>query len=100
MVGKIGSRKCNIGVKLDHNEEQTFQCSIEQTGNAEERRCNGKPEFCKIPFNKFLFPGSHNTGTGQGEGGYLPSLYQNHDLNLTEQLDFGMRFFDFDINYG
>ena len=100
MVGGVALRKCEIGVKLDQEEEQTFQCSIEQTGNPDEKRCNGKPEFCKIPFNKFLFPGSHNAGTGQGDGGYLPSIYQNQDLNLTEQLDFGMRFFDFDIIFG
>jgi hypothetical protein len=39
-------------------------------------RCNGKPEFCAIPFNRFLFPGTHNAGTGQASG-YLPQFYKN-----------------------
>ena len=50
-------------------------------------------------FNLFLLFNFKMFKMFQGGGGYLPKLFQNQDLNLKEQLDFGIRFFDFDIIY-
>jgi len=39
--------------------------SCEQKVTTEEVLCNGHKDFCELPFNKFTFLGSHNSGTGQ-----------------------------------
>ena len=60
--------------------------------------CNGSPAFCALPYNETTFPGSHNAGTGE-ESRNLDCAFKNHDLDIWEQLDLGIRFFDFDIIY-
>ena len=79
-------------------------------------RCNGSPEFCGLRcrgvddisqyfhnifttllrFDQFLFAGSHNSGTGQAKGSFQ-CAFKNQDLDITEQLEFGIRFFDIDV---
>ena len=63
-----------------------------------EKSCNGHPDFCKLRFDQFVFPGSHNAGTGQSDG-LFTCFFKNHDLNIREQLDFGLRFFDIDTTF-
>ena len=58
--------------------------------------CNGSQEFCDLRFDQFLFPGTHNSGTGQKKGVFQCSS-KNQDLTISQQLDFGIRFFDLDI---
>ena len=33
------------------------------------RWCNGASEFCNLRVDEFLWPGTHNAGTGQSQGG-------------------------------
>ena len=97
--GSLKTRFCRVGVKIDNDQQTNSRCQIrnnavDQSGTG----CNGKPDFCRIPIDRFLFPGSHNAGTGTGSGAiFLPQVFQNQDLNIAEQLDFGLRFFDFDV---
>ena len=94
------SFQCNIGKKLDHDESTTVDCiktRAEPDKNLD-KTCNGDQKFCKIRFNKFTFPGTHNSGTGMksvSNGCFL----ENQDLRMTEMLDFGIRFFDFDTKF-
>ena len=67
-------------------------------------KCNGRREYCELAFNQFTFSGTHNSGsgfdgplkqcrTGNDEN---PCIWQNQDLNITAQLQLGMRFLTFD----
>ena len=87
-----------MGQKLDFNEHFQTYCQPGH-GNFEEYACNGRTEFCDIPFNQFTFPGAHNAGTGQKDDPNFSCFYKNHDLNVREQLDFGLRFLDLDVIY-
>ncbi|UCF05603.1 MAG: hypothetical protein JSV33_00785 [bacterium] len=68
----------------------------------DERICNGLPYMCNMPFNKVVFPGSHNAGakglmscsTG------FPAFscgYNCQGEEITGQLNHGIRYFDIDI---
>ena len=46
--------------------------------------------------SKVTFAGAHNAGTGMSQRD-LDCYITNHDMSLTEMLNFGIRFFDFDI---
>ena len=85
---KLGlSYKCDIQEKLDHDSNLG-------------KTCNGNPKFCQIKFNEFMFPGTHNSGTGLLRTVSLLDCHtKNQDLNITEMLDFGIRFFDLDTKY-
>ena len=94
--------KCNIGIKLDHDESTSAICTksqSEQLSNLN-KTCNGEERFCEMKFNEFTFPGTHNSGTGlMRTVGLLDCHSKNQDLSITEMLDFGIRFFDFDTKY-
>ena len=69
--------------------------------------CNGLPELCDLRIDQATFPGSHNAGSGfDGVLKYWSGVpaascsYRNHDKSFTEQLDFGIRYFDVDTCYG
>ena len=111
-----------VGVKLDGDDERTFSCRREEIdrGDGLLEPCNGHSDFCSLNFANFTFAGTHNAGTGQsdypilhcaaknqvvlilpidiGHGSFMgPDPFQ--DLDVSDQLDFGIRFFDFDIIY-
>ena len=83
---------------MDNDEKYKASCQPEEA-DFEENGCNGRVGFCDIPFNKFTFPGAHNAGTGQKDDPNFPCFYKNQDLNVREQLDFGLRFLDLDVIY-
>ena len=68
------------------------------------RLCNGLPYTCDRPFVELTFSGNHNAGSGAGGllydclgGGTASScLYRNQGKTITEQLEFGIRYFDID----
>ncbi|CAB4028986.1 PI-PLC X domain-containing 1-like, partial [Paramuricea clavata] len=70
--------------------------------------CNGLRDLCGLRIDQITFPGSHNAGSGfdgllyYWSGGIAPStcLYRNHGKSFSEQLEFGIRYFDVDICYG
>ena len=110
--------RCQVGVRLDHSQSHTATCTEVWTpspgpspgpsgsspssspssspNSSPAVLCNGRAEFCQLGFDQFLFPGSHNAGTGQTEGSFA-CAYKNQDLNIEEQLELGIRFFDIDI---
>ena len=92
--------RCPVGVRLDHSERHSVTCtevwSTTPSPPSPAQLCNGRPEFCQLSFDQFLFPGAHNAGTGQAEGSFA-CAYKNQDLNIEEQLELGIRFFDIDI---
>ena len=54
--------------------------------------------FCALPFNQVTFAGAHNAGTGMDENhDSVDCFVKNHDLSVEEMLDFGIRYFDFDV---
>lgn len=85
--------------KLDNSEHYTASCQPEKNVEYEEGGCNGRVGFCNIKINQFTFPGAHNSGTGQKDDPNLPCFYKNQDMNVREQLDFGIRFLDLDVIY-
>lgn len=76
-----------------------YQKNVSNPDNTHNLACNGRSEFCNLKVGDFTFAGAHNSGTGQRKDPAFPCMYQNHDMNIREQLDFGLRFFDVDINY-
>jgi hypothetical protein len=67
------------------------------------RLCNGLPYLCERRFDEVTFPGNHNAGSGAGGflhdcGGHIASscLWRNQGKTITEQLEFGIRYFDID----
>ena len=114
--------RCEVGVRLDYSQSHTATCTeVWQPGPSPgsspgpspgpspgtspgssspspspPELCNGRAEFCQLGFDQFLFPGSHNAGTGQTEGSFA-CAFKNQDLNIEEQLELGIRFFDIDI---
>ena len=100
------SFQCNVGIKLNNDEFAIVACKKTKAEPYKylNRTCNGNERFCKMKFNEFTFPGTHNSGTGiEIEIHLSPEKFdchfKNHDLTVTEMLDFGIRFFDFDTNY-
>lgn len=73
--------------------------------------CNGNGDFCNLPFTKYTFAGSHNANAYDlvipeliqediplvDVNEILRGYYENHDLDLTEQLSFGIRAFMVDL---
>lgn len=55
--------------------------------------CNGHAEFCDKPYNHIAQANSHNATS------YLPSLVQNQDRSLAEQLTDGIRVLKIPIHY-
>ena len=96
------SFKCSIQEKLDHDQSATATCNrtMAEPYQYLDKTCNGNESFCKLKFNEFTFPGTHNSGTGMKRTVWVADChYKNQDLDLTEMLDFGIRFFDFDTKY-
>ena len=102
------SFQCDVKMKLDH--ESTLNTPCEKTAEPYpdlDKTCNGDEQFCQLKFNEFTFPGTHNSGTGLLRtvlvSNYTVSMLnchvKNQDLNITEMLDFGIRFFDIDTKY-
>lgn len=66
--------------------------------------CNGRPEYCNLAFNQFTFPGTHNSGSGfsgplrlcQDGSAEDNCIWRNQNLNITAQLQLGIRFLTFD----
>lgn len=94
------SFQCDIGKKLDHDESVSVDCIKTRAEPYKDldKTCNGDERFCKMKFNKFTFPGTHNSGTGM-KSVTNKCLVKNQDFSMTEMLDFGIRFFDFDTKY-
>jgi len=73
--------------------------------------CNGKGDFCDLPFTKYTFAGSHNANAYDltlpdiikediplvEVNNILRGYYENHDLDLRQQLNFGIRAFMVDL---
>ena len=90
---------CKIEKKLDNDETHEVNCHIHlKKLNSYDESCNGHSKFCLMKFNQVVFPGAHNAGTGMSTN-ELDCITTNHDLNLSEMLDFGLRFLDFDLKY-
>ena len=69
--------------------------------------CNGLPDLCDLQINQATFPGTHNSGSGfdgllrYWSDGLVPScFYRNQGKSFTDQLNFGIRYFDIDTCYG
>ena len=89
-----------VNQKLDNDETHTVQCkklSLPRKQSAKD--CQGNRRFCGLKFNQTSFAGAHNAGTGMLSHLALNCYVTNHDLNVVELLDFGIRFFDFDLKY-
>lgn len=70
-------------------------------------KCNGLEDLCDLRINQATFPGSHNAGSGfdgllyYWSGGPVTScFYRNQGKSFSEQLAFGIRYFDIDSCYG
>ena len=90
---------CKIRAKLDYYDSFLTTCEYfenEIVTDSSLSLCNGRPEFCDLKIDQFLWPGSHNSGTGQQRGS-LSCAFKNQDLNIVEQLEFGIRAFDLDV---
>eukprot|EP00092_Neocalanus_flemingeri_P033105 GFUD01036000.1.p1 GENE.GFUD01036000.1~~GFUD01036000.1.p1 ORF type:complete len:509 (-),score=111.87 GFUD01036000.1:306-1832(-) len=90
---------CQVGVRLDYSSSHATECVLQESGHwkkSPQFGCNGRMEFCKLRFDQFLFAGTHNSGTGQSDG-VVKCAYKNQDLDIVEQLEFGIRFFDLDV---
>ena len=70
-------------------------------------KCNGLEDLCELQIDQVTYPGSHNAGSGfdgvlkYWSGGACASCwYRNHGKTFSEQLAFGIRYFDIDTCYG
>ena len=67
-------------------------------------QCNGRKEYCELAFNQFTFPGTHNSGAGfngpmrRCRTGSVedPCVWRNQNLNISAQLQLGIRFLTID----
>ncbi|CAE7783165.1 unnamed protein product [Symbiodinium sp. CCMP2456] len=73
--------------------------------------CNGNGDFCNLPFTKYTFAGTHNSNAYDLDlpdlikediplvdvNNILKGYYENHDLDLRQQLMFGIRAFMVDL---
>ena len=94
---------CEIGVRLDHRSYHDTECVLFNSSDVNNNsssgfECNGREEFCWLRFDQLLFPGTHNSGTGQKKG-MARCASKNQDMDIIEQLEFGIRFFDLDVIY-
>jgi hypothetical protein len=67
------------------------------------RLCNGLPYLCEKRFGEVTFPGNHNSGSNRVMDLYCGGTpypdtcyYRNQGKTITEQLAFGIRYFDID----
>ena len=96
----LGTRVfCKVDKKLDNEESHSVRCSQIPNPPSSDKKCNGHKGFCHLKFNETTFAGAHNAGTGMLSQLIADCYVTNHDLNVTELLDFGIRFFDFDVKY-
>ena len=65
--------------------------------------CNGLPYMCEMEFDEVVFAGNHNAGSGANGllyycfGGPASScFYRNQGHTITQQLEYGIRYFDID----
>ena len=95
------SFQCDVKTKLDHESNLNTTCMKTTEPYPDlDKTCNGDERFCQLKFNEFTFPGTHNSGTGLLRTVWLLDCnVKNQDLNITEMLDFGIRFFDIDTKY-
>ena len=70
-------------------------------------KCNGLKDLCELRIDQVTYPGSHNAGSGfDGILKYWSGIhcsscwYRNHGKSFSEQLAFGIRYFDIDTCYG
>ena len=61
----------------------------------------GRYDLCGLRYDQITWPATHNSGSGElmltsGDEA-LPCFYRNQDMNYTEQLEFGIRWFDIDL---
>ena len=66
--------------------------------------CNNLSELCELRFNQVSFVGTHNSGSGfdgrlrRCDGEMVDScIWRNQDLNITAQLNLGVRFLEIDL---
>ena len=63
--------------------------------------CQGRSDICGLRYNQITLPGTHNSGSWdlklRDNSTVLKCVFENHNLTVTGQLDFGIRFFDFDL---
>jgi len=85
---------CPVDVDLDHSSSHTTDCVLkEQTRPG--RWCNGATEFCNLRVDQFLWPGTHNAGTGQSQGS-ASCAFKNQEHDVATQLELGIRMLDVD----
>ena len=70
-------------------------------------KCNGLEDLCDLRLDQITLPGSHNAGSGfdgklyYWSGAIAASCsYRNHGKSFSQQLEFGIRYFDIDTCYG
>ena len=91
---------CSFGMKLDHDQSHNSTCLEHPPSYVYEDSCNGDASFCVLPFNQVTFAGAHNAGTGMDQNlDVVDCFVKNHDLSVEEMLDFGIRYFDFDVKF-
>ena len=66
--------------------------------------CLGRSDLCDLRYDQVTLAGTHNSGSGFNgnlrlSSGVeaLPCVYRNQNMSYTEQLNFGIRFFDIDL---
>ena len=62
------------------------------------RWCNGAAEFCGLRVDQYLWPGTHNAGTGQSSGS-AACAFKNQEHDVFTQLELGIRMLDVDTIY-
>ena len=69
-------------------------------------KCNGLEDLCHLRLDQITMPGSHNSGSGfDGRLHYSNGIvcsscfYRNQGKSFSEQLEFGIRYFDIDTCY-
>ena len=69
-------------------------------------KCNGLQDLCNLRLDQITLPGSHNAGSGFDGALYYWSgakaascFYRNHGKSFSQQLEFGIRYFDIDTCY-
>ncbi|XP_028390762.1 uncharacterized protein LOC114515665 [Dendronephthya gigantea] len=92
---------------VSHRESLVRKSNIVEARQIAAKKCNGLPDLCDLRIDQVTYPASHNAGSGfdgllyWGSGGAAPSCsIRNHDKSYSEQLEYGIRYFDVDTCYG